>query len=234
MAQEKEGNLHVNHRARMKERFLQNGIDVFPDHNVMELMLFYAVPRRDVNPLAHTLLRRFGTLAGVFDAGYEELLEVEGVGENIATLIKLVPQVARRYQISRESVEQTLDSTKKLGTVLTPYFFGEQEEVVYLLCMDAKCKVLGVRLLGRGTLGSANVSLRKLVETALRLNTAIAVLAHNHPSGNAVPSVEDREVTRKVFDALDAVNILLADHLVVADGDFVSLNESGMMRFSRR
>lgn len=225
----KSGNIHEQHRERLKKQFVQNGIDGFDDHNVLELLLFYAVARKDVNPIAHSLLNHFQTLAGVFDARYEELVKVEGVGDHTATLIKLIPQVSRRYLISRESRNQVLNMPQLAAAYVAPYFFGVREERVYLLCLDAKCKAIGIKLIERGTVDTANVSIRKVVEAALSLNSVSVVMAHNHPSGNAIPSEEDRVVTQRVYKALKAVDVNLLDHIIVADGQFVSMLDSHLI-----
>ena len=222
--------IHQGHRGRMKRRFLEHGLESFEDHHVLEILLFYALPRVDVNPLAHNLINRFGSLSAVFDAPIDELEMVEGIGRNAATLIKLIPQVARRYMISRASFGDILDSSEKAGRYLLPRFFGERDEVVYLVCLDAKCKVLNCRLMFRGSVNSANVSIRKIVETALSFNATSVILAHNHTSGIALPSREDQITTRKIEAALKAVDIALTDHIIVADEDFVSLADSGFFR----
>lgn len=226
--------IHDGHRGRMKKMFLGNGIDSFADHNVLELLLFYSVPRGDVNPLAHELLNRFGTLAAVFDAPIEELMRVPGVGESTATLIKLVPQISRRYLISRTQENLILNSPISAGEFLLPHFHGETEEVVYMLCLDAKCKVINCSFLGRGSVNSVNVSIRKIVETALLYNATSVILAHNHTSGIALPSQEDEETTLRVMEALKMIDIVLMDHIVVADDDFVSMADNGFFARNER
>jgi DNA repair protein RadC len=220
-------NIHDGHRERMKKRFLEHGLESFDDHNVLELLLFYALPRRDVNPLAHRLVEKFGSLSAVFDAPLDELTSTPGVGENTAVFIKLLPQVARRYMMSRSSFEDILDSSKKAGEYLVPRFYAERDEVVYMVCLDAKCKVLNCKLLFRGSVNAAGVSIRKIVETALSYNSTSVILAHNHTSGIALPSREDMDTTRRVVAALAAVDITLFDHIIVADDDFVSLADTG-------
>lgn len=224
--------LHSGHRRRMKKRFLEHGLENFDDHNVLELLLFYALPQGDVNPTAHALINHFGKLSAVFDAPLEELMQVSGVGENTATLIKLIPQVSRRYQISREISDEDiyLTNSKKAGAFIVPYFYGECEEAVYIVCLDAKCKVISCKLLMRGEVNSANVSVRKIVEFALVNKATNIIIAHNHPSGVALPSREDEITTTKIKEALSAVEISLADHIVVADGDFVSMSDNGFFR----
>ena len=222
--------LHTGHRARLKAQFLQAGLDAFTDIQVLELLLFYANPRQDTNPIAHRLLNQFGTLSAVLDAPVELLESVKGVGENAALLLHLIPCVCRRYLIDRASYEQILDSTEKAGAFLVPYFFGARDEMVYLLCLDAKCKVLDCRMLSVGGVNTAAVSVRKIVEAALACNATSVVLAHNHTSGIALPSKEDEATMRQIRTALDAVGILLVDHIIVADDDFVSMADSGFFR----
>lgn len=221
--------MHKGHRLRMKRRFLKTGLDTFKDHNVLELLLFYGVPQKDVNPMAHTLLEQFGTLAGVFDAPAEELVKVPGVGESVAVLLKLIPQVSRRYLISRVEVETILDSAKSAGEYLLPRFYAQRNEVVYMVCLDAKRKVLNCQMLFQGSVNSAHISIRKIVETALIYNSTSVILAHNHTSGIAIPSKEDLRVTTSVRKALEMVGIELADHIICAEDDFVSMMESGIL-----
>jgi DNA repair protein RadC len=221
--------IHEGHRGRMKKRFTEHGLDNFDDHHVLELLLFFALPRGDVNRLAHLLIEHFGTLSAVFDAPADELLKVPGVGENTALLLKIIPQVSRRYLMSRVAVDLILDNSRKAGTYLLPYFYASRDELVYLLCLDAKCKVLACKLIGRGSVNSANVSIRKLVETALLYNSTSVIVAHNHTSGIALPSDEDIATTLRIDAALKTVEIVLADHIIVADDDFVSLADSGFL-----
>lgn len=211
----------------MKNRFREHGLDNFDDHNVLELLLFYAVPRGDVNPLAHRLIDRFGSLAAALDAPVDELMAVDGVGENTALLLKLVPQVSRRYMMSRTAFDGILNNSRELGEYIKPRFFGARDEMVYMICMDAKRKVINCRQVGHGSVNSAAVSVRKIVETALSYNATAVAIAHNHTSGIAIPSREDEMTTRQIERALQAVDIQLVDHIVVADDDFVSMADNG-------
>lgn len=220
---------HGGHRQRMKDKFLNNGLDAFHDVNVLEMVLYYAVPQKDTNPMAHHLLNEFGSLAAVFDASVEDLETRGKLTQNAATLLKLIPAVARRQQISKASFETILNTTQRCGDYLVPFFFNETEEVVYLLGLDAKCKALGCVKLFSGTVNYANLSVRRVVETALNMKATSVVLAHNHTSGIAVPSQEDIQTTKAVGHALDLLGILLVDHIVVADGDYVSMAESGLL-----
>ncbi len=225
-----ENSIHAGHRQRLKQQFTGSGLDSFHDVNLLELVLFYAVPRQDTNPIAHRLLDTFGSLAAVFDASLEELMTRGGLTEHAAILIKLIPGAARRQQLSRASTDTVLDTTRRCGDFLVPYFYGETDEVVYLLGLDAKCKALGCTRLFTGTVNYANLSIRRVVEASLAMKASSVVLAHNHTSGIAVPSQEDIETTKAVAHALDLVGVLLADHIVVADEDYVSMAESGLIQ----
>lgn len=219
--------IHDGHRQRMKERFLQEGLDHFSDYQVLELLLFYAVPRKDTNPLAHALIDHFGSLSQVLEAPVEELEKVEGIGANAATLLKLATELGRYYMVNRSTRHTILQTITECGEYLKPFFFGRRNETVFLLCLDAKCKVLCCREVGEGSVNSANVPIRRIVEIALGANATSVVLAHNHPSGLAFPSGEDVATTRRVAAALSTVDVKLVDHIIVADDDFVSLIHTG-------
>ena len=219
--------IHEGHRQRLKQRFLEEGLENFTDIQVLELLLFFSVPRQDTNPIAHALLDHFGSLYQVLEAPVEELRKVKGVGEQSALLLSLMNDVARYYQVDRTMREKILPTVQACGEYLVPFFHGEHEEVVYLLCLDAKCKALDCVLIHRGGVNVASIAARKVVKTALDANATSVVLAHNHPSGIAVPSSEDVQTTCRVAMALNAVEIQLVDHIVVADGDYVSMVQSG-------
>ena len=219
--------IHDGHRQRLKDRFLAEGLDHFDELYVLELLLFYCIPRKDTNPIAHQLLNHFGSLTNVFEATVDELQKVPGISKNAATFLTLVPQAGRYYQIKRAEAGDILHTIEQCGRYLVPYFYGRENETVFLLCLDAKCKVLACKMVGEGSVNSANIPIRRVVEIALNANATTVVLAHNHPSGLAFPSADDIQTTLRVAKAMDAVEITLADHIVVADNDFVSMFQSG-------
>lgn len=220
--------LHDGHRQRLIQRFLEEELDSFEPHNVLELLLFYAIPRRDTNELAHTLIDTFGSLNAVFDAPYEALLQVEGIGTNAAALIKLVPQLTRTYYTNR-SEKVVLDTAEKAGEYFVPYFIGHSEEVVYMVCVDAGSRVIAHRMLHRGSVNASEVNIRKIVNVALQSNAVGVILAHNHPGGIALPSNEDVVTTQNIAAALRPMGVLLMDHIIVADSEFVSMARSGVI-----
>ena len=220
--------IHEGHRQRLKSRFLKEGLDNFEELQVLELLLFYCIPRKDTNPLAHALLNEFGSLARVMEATTQELMNVPGIGDNVATLFSLITQLSRYYEVNRLSGLRILTSIEACGNYLLPFFKERKMETVYLLCLDAKCKVLCCKKVGEGSINSADISIRKIAEMALAANATSVVLAHNHPSGIAIPSDEDRLTTKRLSMALRALDIALADHLVIADDEYVSMVQSGM------
>lgn len=219
--------LHDGHRKRLKEQFLNHG-DGFHDHQLLELLLCYAIPQGDVNALAHRLLDRFGSLAGVLDARPEALEQVPGVGAHTAVLLKLIPVLSGRYQADRAGMGTILDSTQAAGQYLRPYFSqGARYEMAYLVCLDGKYKVLGCHKLDEGTVNAAEITPRKMVEIVLAHNATAAILAHNHLSGLALPSNADLMTTQQLHAILRSVDVELLDHLIFTDDDMVSLKDSG-------
>ena len=219
--------IHKGHRERLKKRFLEEGLDSFTDIQVLELLLFYVIPRRDTNPIAHALLNRFGSLTQVLEAPVEELKKVDGIGPEAAAFLNLIPAAGRYYLVDKTVQSKVLKTIEQCGEYLLPFFFGRKVETVFLLCLDAKCKVLCCKEVGEGSVNSAGISIRKIVETALGANATAVVLSHNHPSGVAIPSMEDIQTTRRIAAALRAVDVHLVDHIVVADDDYVSMIQSG-------
>lgn len=221
--------LHDGHRQRKKEQFLQHGLDVFADHEALELLLFYAIPRQDVNPTAHLLLEHFGSLEAVLAASTEELEQVPGVGRSAAALVQLVPQLVRRAKASSAANTKVLDTTERIGAFFLDQYVAQDHEVVYLLCLDAKGRMLSCHTIGDGDIASAQMQLRSVVEIALRSNAVLAALAHNHPSGVAFPSQADRIATSQIQSALSTIGVTLVDHIVVADDDYISFRHAGLL-----
>ena len=222
--------VHGGHRARMKQRYLRQGLDGFSDHEALELLLYYAIPRADVNPLAHRLIDHFGSLHAVLDAEVGELTEVAGVGESTALLLRYVRDLNRRYLLDKQEKRPSLAEPEAAGKLFLPYFYGIQEERVYAAFLDDDLRLINCRLLFEGGINYAPLSVRKLVEAALREKATGVILAHNHPAGQAIPSLEDREATLQIRSALEAMEIRLLDHIIVAGEDYISMEECGHFR----
>ena len=222
--------IHDGHREKMRARFLTGGLDSFAPHEALELLLYYAIPRRDTNAIAHTLMERYGSLSAVLNAPVEDLQRVEGIGESAAILLHLVPQVCRRASMEDAAQDTALNSSTKAGKYLLSLFEGKKREMIYQLCLDRKGKLLACKNLGEGGVAAVVLDIRRVVENAILTSASGVILSHNHPSGIALPSNEDYIMTDKAKAALAAVDVVLMDHIIVADGDFVSMADSGYLR----
>ena len=189
-------NPHKDHRSRVKARFMAEGLGGFEEHNALELLLFYAIPQKDTNELAHALLARFGNLAGVLDADPAVLIEVEA------------------------GSAMTADA---LGRMFVAKFLGETNEVVYLTMLDNSMRIIDTIKVFNGSVNSAHISPRMLAEPCILRKAAIAVIAHNHPNGVAVPSSEDMTTTTNIDLALKSLGIPLLEHYIVASGKYLPL-----------
>ncbi len=219
--------MHDGHRQRLKRRFLDNGLSGFYDHNILELLLFYTIPRRDTNELAHTLINTFGSLSGVFDAPYEELIKVEGIGENTASLIKLITPLYGKYLEDKQSkCTKILSSDDAGGYFIAKYIGDNLVETAMLLSLDNKGCVINCDIISKGSVKMAEITSRKIVEIALKNNASSVIMAHNHPGGVAVPSSADVDVTRNLIKMLSTIDINLRDHIIVADNEYFSMADS--------
>ena len=219
--------VHDGHRNRLKTRFISQGLSGFEDHNVLELLLFYSIPRSDTNEIAHRLLNQFKTLSGVFDAPVEELCKIKGVSTHTATLIKLIPELTAVYNTDKTKDIKIVSSTKEAGRFFVPRFYCKKNEEVHALFLDDKKKVIRCDKLFEGTVNSTPITVKKVVAAAVNTNATSVVIAHNHPGGVALPSRADMIATEKIYKALKLINIELCDHIIVADDDFVSMADSG-------
>jgi len=215
--------MHENHRERVKRRFLTEGLDNFEPHNVLELLLFYSIPQRDTNELSHTLIEHFGTLAEVFDASFDDLISVPGIKEHSAVLIKMVPALSRRYAIEKSHTTSSLSSMEKIGEYLVNKYVGINVETVFLLLLDNKFNLIECVKVHEGSVNSSAITLRRLIETALFKRASMVVLAHNHPSGVALPSSDDLFTTREIKRAFDLMEIKLLAHIIVAGNSYLDI-----------
>lgn len=211
------GDIHGGHRQRLRARFLKGGPDDFAPHELLELVLCYAIPRGDVNPLAHRLIQRFGSLSGVLEAGESELRSVDGVGDSTACLLRLLPAVMRAYAVEKNRPAPVFDTVGKLVAYLRPLYVGLTTERVYLILLDNGMRMIDCISLGDGAVNCSAVTVRRIAELCLTNHAACAVLAHNHPKGMAIPSGADLEVTNRVDSALETVGVPLLEHLIITE-----------------
>lgn len=222
-------NVHKNHRARMKKKFLDAGsMEIFEPHEQLEMLLYYACPRKDTNALAHRLLDQFGSFSAICDASVNNLVE-SGVSEHVAILFKMIPEFSRIYINDKHYNTDKIIDFEHIGEYLVTKFIGKDTEEVHLLLLDSKGKELYCGCVSKGSFTGSEVPIRKIVELCMRYNAYSAIIAHNHPSGSAVPSKNDIIVTRKLISTLDLIGCRLNDHIIVADGDYVSLEQSEIL-----
>lgn len=221
--------IHDGHRQRMKSRFSEAGLDGFNDHNALEMLLFYAIPRKDTNELAHKLLKHFGSLPAVLEADYKALSEVEGMGESAAVLLKLVPAISRRYMEQISIPKKSIGSAGEIGKYFLSKFMYEPDEVAYALLLDNANRVITCKEISKGIVNATEIGIRMLVELAMKHKAASVIIAHNHPSGLPNPSREDESCTELVKNALDIVGIELLDHIIVGGGVYYSMKTNGVM-----
>ena len=221
------GHEHTGHRKRLKKKFIENGFDVFEPHEALEMYLFYAIPRKDTNPLAHRLLDRYLTIGGVCDAPLDELINEFKLSESAAVYLKMLPEMSRLYNESKLSADNIIDD-ENLGELFRTKFIGRTNEAVALMLGDAKGKMIYFGIISKGSLNSTEMPVRKIVDLSLRHNAKIAYIAHNHPSGSALPSSADISTTKTISETLLSVGVHLIDHFIVTDDDYVSLRESGI------
>ena len=219
--------LHDGHRNRLKNRFLNEGLTNFEDHNVLELLLFNSIPRSDTNEIAHELLNKFGSLHGVFEAGMEDLMSINGISRHSAVLIKMIPELFVVYGRDKVRDIQKINSSDDAKQFFIPRFYGKVREEVQIVLLDDKMNIIKWVKIYEGSVNSANVPIRKIVEIAIENRATNVIIAHNHPTGLILPSKDDLRATAKVREALALVDIKLLDHVIVSDNEAASLKDSG-------
>lgn len=220
-------NLHEEHRKRVRKEFLEHGFnDDVAAHKLLEMLLFFSIPRRDTNEIAHLLLDEFGSISGVFEAEISDLLKVKGIGENSAALIKLILPLLRRYQSEKVSLKHKYTNMDEIFDFLIKKYFGYKSEVFMVTCFDNDGYMISCDKIGEGDMSSVGVSLREIVQVVLKRNAACVVISHNHTSGNALPSTADIEMTKSIKVALQHIGVKLLDHVIVVADDCVSMAQS--------
>ncbi len=212
--------LHAGHRQRLKKRYVDFGVENLSDHEILELILFYAIPQRNTNDLAHALIDKFGSLQGVLSADIDSLQSVSGIAEHSAILISLLNDVQRKIRLSSNIDIEKLDSLSRIGKYLMNYYEGVNEERVSLMLFDNSMRLIDFVVISSGSVNSSSVDCRSIAEISLRKNAACVILAHNHPSGLAIPSTEDRMITKNVDAALSVIGVHLIEHIIVGSGTY--------------
>ncbi len=216
------------HRQRMRERFYKEGLDSFEPHEVLELILFFVVPRRDTNELAHRLIERFGSFHNVLESSRETLREF-GLTENTIALLKMLPSISNYYISSRQSGTPVLANCTEIGNYAVSKIGERTVEVFGMIMLTHQMRLINFEIIETGTVNVTNVSARKVAEAALRNNSAKVVLVHNHPGGSLSASAADQKLTDELNRMLKSIGVAMIDHIIVANGRFSSMRELGQV-----
>lgn len=223
-------NLHKGHRERMRKRCLKYGVENLEDHEILEILLYYCIPLRDTNELAHLLLNEASSWQHIIDCHPADISRRYGLSDNTGLFFSLIGELNKRYNKEKWKERMLIDSSDIAGKYIVSLLQHENIECFYVICLDSQSRLINSILLSRGTVNETSVSLRMVTEIVLRYNSVSVILAHNHPGGNCLPSNEDIETTRKIQVVLDMINIDLVDHIIVAGKRYFSLGDNGLLR----
>ena len=217
----KEPGVHDGHRDRMRNRFRENGLDSFAAHEALELLLYYCIPRRDTNEIAHRLLARFdNSISKVFEASIEELMEIEYISFNAAVLIKMIPALARMYVADKVAPREKIESADDAKAYFRAKFFAREFESFMMLYLDNGNKIINCEVIAEGTVNASRVDIGKVVSSAVSKHASSCIAAHNHPRGTPFPSSDDVYSTKKIISSLKDVGVDLVDHVIVGSEEY--------------
>jgi DNA repair protein RadC len=220
---EKNPNAHAGHRERMRVKFKKDGGDSMPDHELVEMLLFYIIPRSNTNNIAHALLDRFGSIEGIVNARPEHLSQIDGIGENAALFLTMCGAILRRIARGTIRPKKKYTSLEDIADYLHRMFIGMSQECVYLMMFDNGMHLIDTVELARGEVNHVSIDPHRLMKEAMLHNASAVLLAHNHPDGEARPSEADLDTTDRVQYLLSSTNITLVDHLIFSGGSYTSI-----------
>lgn len=218
----KEAQMHKEHRKRLRQRFLQEGLENFEPHVILELLLFYALPRKDTNELAHKVLNHFGSLSEVFDASFDQLMEVDGIGKESATLLSMVSQLSNVYMIDKVA-KKSIKGLDQVAQFAYQCLIDKNTEHILLICLDNNQSMITYKIISEGSVDQSLGDIREIARMMLSVNATAAVLAHNHPRGSTRPSAADERFTISVNEGLSKLHLKLLDHVIVNPGGYFSM-----------
>lgn len=230
----KEPDLSVGHRQRLREKFMESGLDGFQDYEIVEMLLSLSTPRRDCKPMAKMALKKFKSLQGVLDAPVKDLCDIKGIGEKNVLGLKLVRAVATRYFRGGLSKIDLLNDPDALTNYLMTSIGWRERECFEIIFLDAKNCVIATETMFEGSITQSMVYIREIVKAVLRYNAVSIICAHNHPSGNTKPSMDDVLVTKKIVAAGNLMGFLVAEHLVVSSSDYFSFRDNGIFEYIKK
>jgi len=220
---------YLGHRRRLKEKFVRVGFEAFAEHEILELLLTYAIPRKDVKPLAKALLKEFGSLKGCLDADLAELKKIKGIGEHGALILKVVKEFSSLYLKQKAMEKAQISCTEELLGYCRFYFGGLKDERFCVIYLDTQNRIIEMETIQEGIVNQAVVYPRKVLENALRRKAAAIILVHNHPSGYVKPSEADIRLTKKIQETAKILEILVHDHIIIGEDRVFSFREEGIL-----
>ena len=224
-----EKELKKGHRMRLKQKYLTAGIEAFSDYEVIELLLSYAIPRRDTKPLAKKLIRTFGSIKGMVDAELSDLEKMDGVGEHTAILFKLIKELSSLYLREKAREKSQITCTSELINFCRTTLGGKKDEEFWVIYLNIQNRIIEFERLQKGTVDQAFVYPRQILENALRKKASAIILVHNHPSGNVRPSDADMRITNTIREKARILEIAVHDHIIVGTDSFFSFREEGII-----
>lgn len=225
----KNSNPHDGHRERVRKEYLENGFsNATPPHKILELLLFYGIPRKDTNEIAHKLLDHFGSISAIFEASPKELMRVEGVGENAAVLINMLLPLFRIYESSKAVKGKNFHNMDEVCDFLMKKYMGFKKEIFAVTTFNNQGKIIAFDTMNLGDNASVGVSTRSVIEKVIERNAVSVVISHNHPTGHALPSKDDISTTQRIHNVLANMGIRLLDHIIISneDDDCISMAQT--------
>ncbi len=224
--EDKKVNIHKGHRDKIKKRYYESGLKGMPDHNVLEFLLFFGIPQKDTNPIAHELINKFGSFSGVLEAKMSDLLSVKGMTENAACLLTMLLPTYKRYVNSLHKRKRKFETTEEIVEFLRPLYLDTQNERVYVLCFDSQERLIACRAMSDGTEASAYFDCKMMASIILEVKAKKVIISHNHPNGSLRPSNDDVAVTETMREFLSYLNVQLLDHIIITDKSYFSMAHS--------
>jgi len=225
MEENKNGKIsHKGHRERLRQKVIKSGINSLAEHEVLELILFYAIPRKNTNDIAHRLIDRFGSLSSVLEASYEQLIKVDGVSESAAFVIKSIPEISSYYLNNKKDNKiKKFTHCSQIYDFFAPLYVGKTKEIISIVFLSNANKFLGYEFLSEGIANSSEIQIRKLYELCIKYDATTAIIVHNHPSGNSFPSNDDFIATKLIIGCLKAIQVRVIDHIIIGDDEYSSM-----------
>lgn len=231
---DKKNNVHAGHRERMRKKFLKSGFDSFETHEILEMILFFAIPRANTNEIAHNLLDKYGSLSCICDVDIDELQKIKGIGAHCALLLKMIPFITQEYFKSKKNRFEDLSTGRAACEYFKNQFYGVCNEQIRIVCLNENRKALTNQsdLIAEGVPGKVSVNIRRIIEITYKNHSENIMIAHNHPNGIATPSDEDIKSTIKLYNTLKSIGIHLCDHILIANNTAVSFKDSAVFNFN--